>query len=1066
MPMSRFDVRHGGLIRGLLAVLTAALVALPTVAGSVQTASAQVPPSDWSSVLLSPPADLGTQVTINAESCWSAGNCVAVGSYLGSTSGGPPLDAQPLVETLSSGTWTASTPPVPTSINPVDPTGPPVPAQSSTLIGISCTSLTTCVAVGNYNPGIPHELPAQYNFATELSGGTWTTTPLTLTDGTILSLTGISCADATDCVTVGSGIVSSSETGIAYTLSSTGWASGAVIPLPVIGDPPQALTETLNGVWCISSTACTAVGYYQDVGSLNEHVVIETLSGTTWTFDQSLAETEPPGAISAELSAVSCTSLTLCQAVGSYTSAAGIIQALAESQTASGWVPTTDMTPDDSAGSSLSAVSCTGAEACVAAGSYLDSTDANHALTAILSGNGIWTDANLTDPDNSSNPGLTAVSCPDTGDCVGVGNATPTTGGLEPFAATEVVPAAVGFTVSLPATATPGEAVTMTVTAVTADEGTAYGYSGTVGFTSTDPEAMILPPQGTLSNGVGTFEVTFGTVGVQTVTATDTVNSSITGISNSVTVGVPAVRFAVTLPGTANVGSVVTMTVTAIDATGGTATDYTGTVAFTSSDTSAALPADSTLTGGTGTFNVTFETAGQQSVTATDTETGITGTSNYVTVSLPAFEVSLPGTATTGTPVVMGVTALTPGFTGAVRFTSSDTKAILPPPSALSNGSGTFHVTFETGGLQTVTAIDTGIPAIRGTSNLVTVTVRVVDTAPTAPTGLRATGQESGIALTWSPPASNGGSGITGYLIFRGVQAGRESATPVATTTATSYLDTTVSRGGLYFYVVKAVNAIGLSRPSDEAFAMLTPVIAAGGHLFAGAPGGNGYWLTNAQGGVFPYGGAGYYGSLEGIRLDQPIVTMASTADGHGYWLAASDGGVFAFGDAGFYGSLGNIRLNQPIVGMASTPDGHGYWLVAADGGVFAFGDAGFHGSTGGIRLDKPVVGMAATPDGRGYWLVATDGGVFSFGDAHFYGSTGGVHLAQPIVGMAVSPDGNGYWMVASDGGIFTFGAAGFYGSLGGHIIMWPILGMIVEPTGIGYQIVNFVGTATVFGTP
>jgi hypothetical protein len=466
------------------------------------------------------------------------------------------------------------------------------------------------------------------------------------------------------------------------------------------------------------------------------------------------------------------------------------------------------------------------------------------------------------------------------------------------------------------------------------------------------------------------------------------------------------------------------MTVTAIDATGGTATDYTGTVAFTSSDTSAALPADSTLTGGTGTFNVTFETAGQQSVTATDTETGITGTSNYVTVSLPAFEVSLPGTATTGTPVVMGVTALTPGFTGAVRFTSSDTKAILPPPSALSNGSGTFHVTFETGGLQTVTAIDTGIPAIRGTSNLVTVTVRVVDTAPTAPTGLRATGQESGIALTWSPPASNGGSGITGYLIFRGVQAGRESATPVATTTATSYLDTTVSRGGLYFYVVKAVNAIGLSRPSDEAFAMLTPVIAAGGHLFAGAPGGNGYWLTNAQGGVFPYGGAG------------------------------------------FYGSLGNIRLNQPIVGMAATPDGHGYWLVAADGGVFAFGDAGFHGSTGGIRLDKPVVGMAATPDGRGYWLVATDGGVFSFGDAHFYGSTGGVHLAQPIVGMAVSPDGNGYWMVASDGGIFTFGAAGFYGSLGGHIIMWPILGMIVEPTGIGYQIVNFVGTATVFGTP
>jgi hypothetical protein len=34
----------------------------------------------------------------------------------------------------------------------------------------------------------------------------------------------------------------------------------------------------------------------------------------------------------------------------------------------------------------------------------------------------------------------------------------------------------------------------------------------------------------------------------------------------------------------------------------------------------------------------------------------------------------------------------------------------------------------------------------------------------------------------------------------------------------------------------------------------------------------------------------------------------------------AADGGIFAFGDARFYGSTGNIRLNQPIVGMTSTP--------------------------------------------------------------------------------------------------------------------------------------------------
>ncbi|MGH2690747.1 MAG: hypothetical protein ACRDKW_18350, partial [Actinomycetota bacterium] len=48
---------------------------------------------------------------------------------------------------------------------------------------------------------------------------------------------------------------------------------------------------------------------------------------------------------------------------------------------------------------------------------------------------------------------------------------------------------------------------------------------------------------------------------------------------------------------------------------------------------------------------------------------------------------------------------------------------------------------------------------------------------------------------------------------------------------------------------------------------------------------------------------------------------------GSGYWMVATDGGIFAFGDAAFHGSTGNIRLNKPIVGMATTPSGNGYWL-------------------------------------------------------------------------------------------------------------------------------------------
>jgi sugar lactone lactonase YvrE len=208
------------------------------------------------------------------------------------------------------------------------------------------------------------------------------------------------------------------------------------------------------------------------------------------------------------------------------------------------------------------------------------------------------------------------------------------------------------------------------------------------------------------------------------------------------------------------------------------------------------------------------------------------------------------------------------------------------------------------------------------------------------------------------------------------------------------------------------------------------------------SPDGLGYWLVAGDGGVFNFGDAPFEGSAGSIQLNKPIVGMAATPDGKGYWLVASDGGIFTYGDAAFFGSHGGSPLNQPIVGMAATPDGKGYWLVAADGGIFTYGDATFFGSHGGSPLNKPIVGMAATSDGGGYWFVASDGGIFNYGDAGFDGSAGAIPLNKPIVGMAATPDGGGYWLVASDGGIFTYGNATFFGSHGGSPLNMPIVGM------------------------
>jgi hypothetical protein len=228
--------------------------------------------------------------------------------------------------------------------------------------------------------------------------------------------------------------------------------------------------------------------------------------------------------------------------------------------------------------------------------------------------------------------------------------------------------------------------------------------------------------------------------------------------------------------------------------------------------------------------------------------------------------------------------------------------------------------------------------------------------------------------------------------------------------------------------------------------------------------GGGGYWMVASDGGIFSFCDANFYGSTGSIRLNQPIVGMASTPSGNGYWLVASDGGIFSFGGAEFYGSTGAMRLNQPILGMASTPSGNGYWLVAYDGGIFSFGDAEFHGSTGAMRLNQPIVGMARTPSGDGYWLVARDGGIFTFGDAGFYGSTGAISLNQPIVGMASTPSGNGYWLVATDGGIFAFGDAAFYGSTGAIRLNQPIVGMARTRNGGGYWLVASDGGIFTFG--
>jgi L,D-transpeptidase-like protein len=79
---------------------------------------------------------------------------------------------------------------------------------------------------------------------------------------------------------------------------------------------------------------------------------------------------------------------------------------------------------------------------------------------------------------------------------------------------------------------------------------------------------------------------------------------------------------------------------------------------------------------------------------------------------------------------------------------------------------------------------------------------------------------------------------------------------------------------------------------------------------------------------------------------------MSATPDGGGYRMVAADGGIFDFGDAAFYGSGTGGSLTAPVVGMAARPGG--YWIA--------------YGATGPLTT---VLGQEEVLAGLGYGALS-----------------------------------------------------------------------------------------------
>ena len=150
--------------------------------------------------------------------------------------------------------------------------------------------------------------------------------------------------------------------------------------------------------------------------------------------------------------------------------------------------------------------------------------------------------------------------------------------------------------------------------------------------------------------------------------------------------------------------------------------------------------------------------------------------------AITGYRVARDGTDTHGT----GAWSTTvPATTGTFTFSS------LKPGTA-------YHLTVQ--------AVNT-----TGTGPAATTTATTATTAPTAPTGLTHTQTSSSATMTWAPPASDGGSAITGYRVARdGTDTHGTGAwsTTVPATTGT-FTFSSLKPGTAYHLTVQAVNATG-----------------------------------------------------------------------------------------------------------------------------------------------------------------------------------------------------------------------------------------------------------------
>jgi Neprosin len=293
---------------------------------------------------------------LRGVSCWSASGCDAVGTNTNSAN-----EIVGLVERWNGTSWE------------VQSTPKGAGAKEDNLESVSCLSASECEASGYAEVAEGKHV----TLAERWNGTAWAIQTIPATTGSNSNLTSVSCASASECVASGFSTPTAGKSAALVELwNGKEWKTQTTATLP-----KEDEKSSLESVSCPSSKHCTAVGSVTNKQGIAP--LIESYNGSSWTLQSAPA---PEHSIELHLRSVSCSSSSVCTAVGEYENYVEKAERpLVERYNGTSWElqeaasPVGKPAPKGSHWS-LSAVSCPTASSCVAVGSYAESASGKQLL--------------------------------------------------------------------------------------------------------------------------------------------------------------------------------------------------------------------------------------------------------------------------------------------------------------------------------------------------------------------------------------------------------------------------------------------------------------------------------------------------------------------------------------------------------------------------------------------------------------------------------------------------------------------------------------------------------------